>query len=1114
MLKIIRGRAGSGKTELLFKLIEEVLNNENGAPVLIVPEQFSFVTERELLRHLGAAKTKRVTVTSFSRLAKTKLREQNTGLLPTADDGIKAVTMKKALDSLEGRLNIFAGLGENTGSLNSLTVFNKQLKLSGASDEDFDRFFENSDNAFLNEKLKELLLISDTYEAILKNGYFDDTDALKLFNESEACASFFEGKTVFVDSFRSFSSPELDCIGTAAQLSNDVYITLCTEKPAEADGPFEFTADFEAKLISAAKKKNVKISNPIELRASKGYSEDISYIEQNIYSENAVPKASSDGTVKILKCDDKLSECRAVACEIKKLLRSGKYRLRDIVIIERTANSYKKELTDTLLSYGIPVYKDSKRPLEFEALFAFCFACLDCITESFSTENIMRCLKSPLSPLTFEESARLEKYSLVWGVQGKAWLSDFTLNPEGFGVADSEKSKEELLKLNELRKRAVLPLAKFKKEAEGKTGLDICKAFFAFLSEICVTDRLFNVYKNLEEDGFPEEADRVKRSWGQLIRVLDDLASFCRDEYISLKKWYGYFKTLAVSREVGDIPQGLDEVTVGNADRIRTSNVKVAFLVGVNRDEFPLVNVSGGILTDSDRLLLFENGIELRTPFEYAAKEERFIAYCALTAATEKLFLSYRTLSDGAATECSPLISDILSLLPEVKPVCVSKMSPEYRIESEASAFRELSAMYSVNDGKKTALLKYFSEKPEYKGRTEAVSRLFNKKPLEFENKKASTELFGENINISASRIEDYYKCPFGYFCRHGIKLKTLEKAELDPRQSGTAIHYVLERVLKHYGFKTLTTVEISELEKYISEVLDEYIDENMGGKENKTKRFMFLYTRLTEIVLTVVERLRAEFSVTSFEPVDFELKIGEDIPPYKLPLEEGEARITGSVDRVDIMEKDGITYLRVIDYKTGKKEFNLSALLSGLNIQPVLYLMTLLENGRERYGKALPAGILYLPSRIGISDYLSERNPSEDEVENIKRASGKLSGMLLSSPVSLNGMGVDRFPDYLPVSYNSKGDSLKGNYYSVSQFKTLSKIIDSEITDMGNALHKGKTEIMPSVFKNKSPCEYCKYRTVCEREDSDPFKELSSLRHTEALKILDKEAENYGLDE
>lgn len=1113
MLRIIRGRAGSGKTALLFKLIEEVLNNESGAPVLIVPEQFSFVTERELLRVLGAAKTKRVTVTSFSRLAKTKLKEQNSGLLPTADDGIKAVAMKKALDALEGRLNIFSGLGENVGSLKSLTDFNKQLKLSGAGDEEFKRFFENSDNAFLNEKLKELLLISETYEAILKNGFFDDTDALKLFNESEACVSFFEGKTVFVDSFRSFSSPELDCIGTAAQSAEDIYITLCGEKPAEADGPFEFTADFEAKLISAAKKKNVKISNPIELRETEGYSEDISYIEQNIYSENAVPKSSSDGSVKILKCDDKLSECRAVACEIKKLLRSGKYRLRDIVIIERTANSYKKELTNTLLSYGIPVFKDSKRPLEFEALFTFCFACLDCITDSFSTENIMRFLKSALSPLSFEESARLEKYSLVWGVQGKAWLSDFTLNPEGFGIADSEKSKEELLKLNELRKRAVLPLARLKKETERKNGLEICKAFFGFLSEIHVTDKLFDVYKSLEEDGFPEEADRVKRSWGQLIRVLDDLAFSCGEEYLSLKKWYEYFKTLAVSREVGDIPQGLDEVTVGSADRIRTSNVKVAFLVGVNRDEFPLVSVSGGFLTDSDRLLLFENGIELRTPFEYAAKEERFIAYCALTAGTEKLFLSYRTLSEGAATEQSSLVADVSALLPEAEHICVSKMSPEYRIESEASAFRELSAMYSVGDGKKTALLKYFEGKPEYKGCTDAISRLFNKKPLEFENKQASTKLFGENVNISASRVEDYYKCPFGYFCRYGIKLKTLEKAELDPRQSGTAVHYVLEKVLKHYGFKALTTVEVSELKKYISEVLDEYIETNMGGKENKTKRFMFLYTRLTEIVLTVVERLRAEFSVTSFEPIDFELKIGEDIPPYKLPLEEGEAHITGSVDRVDIMEKDGITYLRVIDYKTGKKEFNLSALLSGLNIQPVLYLMTLLKNGEERYGKALPAGVLYLPSRIGISDYLSERYPSEDEVEGKKRASGKLSGMLLSSPVSLNGMGADRFPDYLPVSFTSKGDSLKGNYYSLSQFGTLSKIIDSEIISMGNALHDGKTEIMPSVFKNKSPCEYCNYRAVCEREDSDPFKELPSYQHKSALEILDKEAENYGLD-
>lgn len=1112
MLRIIRGRAGSGKTALLFKLISEVLNEEDGAPVLIVPEQFSFVTERELLKHLGAAKTKRVTVTSFSRLAKICLNENNACLPPAADDGIKAVIMKKALESLEGRLNIFSGFDESTGSLKALVDFDKQLKLSGAREEDFRLFFEKNEDAFLNEKLKELLLIGDTYEAILKNSFFDTTDALHLFNNAPECTAFFEGKTVFVDSFRSFSSPELECICTAAQKAKDVYIALCGEKPAEGDGAFRFMADFEDKLVAASKKKNVKIAVPVVLNEAKGYTEDISYIEQNVFTEDAAPKEVSDGSVKILKCDDRLSECRAVACEIKKLLRSG-YRCRDIVIIERTANTYKKELTDTLLSFGIPVFNDSKRPLEFEALFAFCFSVLDCDTDSFSTENIMRYLKSALSPLSFEESAKLEKYALVWGISGKSWATDFNMNPNGFGVPDSKVTADELRILNELRKRAVLPLLKLKESSKEKNGEEICKVFFDFISGLSVTDRLFDVYESLENEGFPDEADRVRRSWAQLIRVLDDLSSFCGNETMSLKKWYEYFKTIAVSREVGEIPRGLDEVTIGSADRIRTSNVKAAFLVGVNRDEFPLVNIGGGLLTDRDKLLLFENGIELRAPYEYAVNEERFIAYCALTAATEKLFLSYKTISpNGGSTEKSPLISEISALLPSAKIITVSKMSPEYRIESDESAFRELSVSYSLNNGKRTALLRYFEGNSEYKGRIAAIGRLFDKTPLAFENKDISTRLFGKTVNVSASRVEEYYKCPFKYFCRYGVKLKALEKAELDPRQSGTAIHFVLEALLKHYGFKKLVEASDEKLRAYISELLDLYIDENMGGKENKTKRFMFLYGRLVDIALTVVGRLRTEFAVTSFEPVDFELKIGEDIPAYELPLENGKALITGSIDRVDMMEKDGITYLRVIDYKTGKKVFNLSALLSGLNIQPVLYLMTLLKNGEERYGKALPAGVLYLPSRIGISDYLSERNPSPETVEQKKRASGKLSGMLLLSPVSLNGMGAEVYPDYLPAGYNKKGTP-RGNYYELSQFKALTKIIDSEIENMGNALHDGKTDIMPSVFKGASPCEYCEYRAVCTREDSDPYKELESKNHSEALKILDEEAIKYGLD-
>ena len=230
-------------------------------------------------------------------------------------------------------------------------------------------------------------------------------------------------------------------------------------------------------------------------------------------------------------------------------------------------------------------------------------------------------------------------------------------------------------------------------------------------------------------------------------------------------------------------------------------------------------------------------------------------------------------------------------------------------------------------------------------------------------------------------------------------------------------------------------------------------------------------------------------------------------MPCYELPLDDGNVRVTGSVDRVDIMEKDGVKYLRVIDYKTGEKEFKLSKLLQGLNIQMVLYLMALEKNGEALYGKTVPAGVLYLPSRIGIKSYLSERSPDVDKSEAERKNAGKLSGMVLNSPVVLNGMGVDKNPKYFPVSFDTKGN-IAGNFYSLENFRVLSEKIDDKIKEMGNGLHNGNIPVLPAESSGKTPCVFCDYRSVCGHEDGDEVNKIISISHNKVLEDLEAENE------
>lgn len=1111
MLNIIRGRAGSGKTEYLYTLIESIIKEKTSAPVFIVPEQFTFITERSLLKKLGAASVRKVKITGFSRLALSVLKDNSVLRKPLTDDGVKAVLMSKALEELSDKLEIFKKF-KSLNSLQALLDFNKELKLSGLSGSELTEKIQTLDDGLLLKKLTELVLISETFDALVSQSYFDDTDALSVFSKFSREKSFFKGKTVFIDSFRSFSKPELDVFKDALVDADEVYISLCTDGVKNENTPFTFVNEFEKKLISAANELSVSVKAHTLSSENTVFSDGISDVEKNIYTEQYCVSGKNADDVTVFSCDDKEDECKTVACEIKKLLRSGKYRCREIAVIERNESSYKQKLINTFLRYGIPVFDDSKRELISETLFVYLFSAFDCINNGFTTDNVMRYLKSGISDLNYRESSSLEKYAMIWKVGAKEWQNDFTMNPGGFGDELNDNSRRELEELNKLREKAISPLIELKKYVKDNKGEEITKAVFEFCETQNVPERLFDIYTELNNDGFEKEASRLERSWDYFVSLIDRMTELTRGQYMDFSRWCELFSFLAGSVKFGEIPYGLDEVVIGTADRIRTSGIKVAFLVGVNQDEFPLVSVNNGILTDRDRRRLLSFDIELRPPFEKAAEEERFIVYCSLTAATRKLYLSYRKITDGAVSSPSELIEFVKAIIPEVKEISSNELSLIEKTESEASAFSALASVYRENTPQKNTFLKYFEENEEYSGKTEALNRAVSKEPVSFKNSEISKELFGKNIFISASKIEDFYKCRFKYFCKYGLKAKPLTVAELDPAQSGTVIHFILEEILKKYDKESFVDIETEILNREIQDLLSRYLNEKMGGTDNKSKRFMFLYNRLLDIVLTVFDRLRNEFKNCDFKPVDFELKIGgEKIPAYTVSADEGSVTVTGSVDRVDMYEKDGIKYLRVIDYKTGKKEFKLCKLLDGLNIQMVLYLMALTENGKDYYGKTLPSAVLYLPSRIGYAGYLNERNPDKDKTQAQKYVSGKLSGMILNSPVVLNACGLDKTSGLLPVRYLKSGVP-SGNLYSLDNFKALKSKTDEKIKDMGNALHNGIIPVLPLESEGMLPCEYCEYRMICSFENGDNSASSLSLSHGEAIKILEG-GEKNGLD-
>lgn len=1107
MLYFIKGKAGSGKSAALRQKISTMVNSVDSENqlLLLVPEQFSFETERTMLKELGAQNNKKLETVSFKRLAMSVLKETDFQHKKIAYEGVRAALMSEALQQLQGRIKVFNGNKAGYSALNPLVELCKELKYCRISGEELNSKTELLEDGFLKEKLQDVYLINEAYDALVKQSYFDDTEAVEMLCDYARTNNLFENKTVFIDGFRAFSKQEAECFSIILNQAKDVCITLCMPEKVEKYSPFYFIREFENQLRAIANKNNVAVSEEFHKQGD-SFSSDIYQLEKNIFSREKTAPVETDGSVIIAKCVDKYDECRFVASTIKKLIRSGEYRCRDIAIIERSEATYKSILTEELKALDVPVFEDSRRSLKYEALFVYFNALLNCLTQGLKTESILNYLKSGLSGLDVTEISRLEKYALVWNVGASAWREGFTMHPDGFGRELDDNAKALLDEINSVRQKVIGPLLKLKNECEDKTGKEITALLYQFLEKQKIQDRLYDLYKLLNEGGFPVEAERQAVSWDMLVSLLDEMAVLGDGKYMSLSRWLEIFTILVEAGEIGEIPQGLDEVKIGSADRIRTEKLKVVFLVGVNKDEFPLVSIKGGVLTDADRVCLTKLGLDIRPPYKDAVDEEYFIGYCSVTAASEKLYLSYKSVdSDGSELFPSEVIDVATEVIDNVKHISTTELDEIELAESDEQAFSVLAKNYNYNNSARSTLMMYFSNKPEFKGRLEALDKVTGEKSFKFDDTSVSQKLFRENMYLSASRIEVYYNCPFSYFLRYGLKAEPLRTAELDPAQSGTIVHLVMEEILQKYPKGDFICVDDSVLRGDVELVLDNYIEDKMGGKNSKSGRFMFLYTHLVETCMAIIARLKEEFSKGSFEPCGFEVEIGSDeLPAYAVELEKGSVSIKGSIDRVDIMKKDGISYIRVIDYKTGKKEFKLSELFDGLNVQMVLYLMALEKNGKNIYGDFIPAGVLYLPSKIGLSDYLKSRSPKTEDILNQRIMCGKLSGMMLESLVVMNGMGAVDSPKYFPASYDTAKEKFTGNTYTQSQFRNLSKIIDSKIKAMGDSLHEGVVPAIPSGEKDEGKmCKYCSYRAVCGYETGDKIHEITKLSHSEALSML-----------
>lgn len=447
---------------------------------------------------------------------------------------------------------------------------------------------------------------------------------------------------------------------------------------------------------------------------------------------------------------------------------------------------------------------------------------------------------------------------------------------------------------------------------------------------------------------------------------------------------------------------------------------------------------------------------------------------------SEKLYISYPMADlQGNSYTASVIFNEAEKVFSNIRTYdAIDFDSKKDSMLALQPAFDEFSRSLCHNEQGLKGLNTYFSDNEDYISKLSAIKRARDCRPFEIKNPQNAEKLFGENLNISASQIEKFSMCRFSYFCSYGLRIREHRKAEINPMEYGTLVHYILEKFFTEFSKAEYTSMTEEHIKSFVDETLSHYISSYFGGEDSKSQSFIYKLSVLNSNVCVLLSHIVAEMSQSDFDTVDCELKIGSDIPAYTLKLPDGHnIAICGSVDRVDVMEKDSVKYLRVIDYKTGTKKFKLSDILYGINLQMLLYLHTIQSCGGERYGTIVPSGILYMPATVptvtGDKDYDADKITTE-----IDKAL-KMNGLLLNDVTVIHGMDKTDNSKYIPVKIKLDTPVSVRSLASLEDFGKIFKKIDSLIAEMGRDLYSGKIQAEPVIGANDA-CKYCPYDSVC----------------------------------
>lgn len=1135
-LRFYFGPSGSGKSHRIYEEIMQRAAQEPGRNFLIiVPDQFTMQTQKDLVMRSDRGGILNIDVLSFGRLSHRILEEVGTKEMPVLDDTGKSLVLQKIAADLKEQLPAMGSLLHKQGYIHEVKSAISEFMQYGISTQDMDKLIASAEKrGALAMKLRDLKTLYRGFQDYIRDHFITTEETLDVLRRSLVKSKILPDSVVIFDGFTGFTPIQNRLIQELMRVCEETIVTVTIgeeEDPYQMDGEqklFHLSKKTVADLVKLAAEAEVTRGEDVFVKGGPNRFTEapaLCYLEQNLFRYQYEPYTEKQCEIRMFEALSPREEVHQTALYIRKLIREEGLTYRDIAVVIGDLEGYASYVETEFGQLEIPCFLDRTRGIVLNPMIEYIKSALQLYIRDFSYDTVFHFLRSGMADISREEIDELENYVIRTGARGyRTYSRLFTRRTEemqqGSGQEDTERAEETLERLNRIRQQFADTVEILHMAPRAKAG-EYVDHLYDFLEQNQVQQKLLNYQQQFEQEGDLAKAREYAQIYRLVMDLLDQIYELLGEEEISLQEFADILEAGFGEITVGTIPQNVDRIVVGDMERTRLKQVKVLFFLGVNDGNIPKNASKGGIISDMDREFLIESGTEMAPSPRQQMYIQRLYLYLNMTKPSERLYLSYAKVnSDGKGIRPSYLIDTVRKLFPQLAVEYPQNRSRLEQIEGRQEGARYLAEeLREYADGtlreeeRQDFYLMYRAYEADPEGRDRLTAAAFRRYKESGLSRIVARALYGRQLENSVSRLETYAACACRHFLQYGLSLQEREEFGFEVSDMGNVYHAVLENFAGKLAESGRTWWDFDEnfATQAIKEAVEGYAATYGETVLYSSARNEYAITRMSRILTRTVLTLQQHLKQGSFQPDDYELsfRFAENLDSIHVDLsEEEKMHLQGRIDRIDVSEDAEHVYVKVIDYKSGNKKFDLAALYYGLQLQLVVYMNAAMElESRKHPDKEIvPAALLYYhidDPTIETPVELTQEQINEEILTKLR-----MNGVVNSDPAVVERL--DRFlqdkSKVIPVEKKKDGSfSARSGILSREELQVVSAYVDTKIRQIGREILDGKIAANPYEKGNEEACTYCAYKKVCGFDGSIPGYEKRQLEDLDQQTLMQR---------